>query len=295
MTDVRPDAKSPVTVIGLGLMGSALAGALLDAGHSVTVWNRSAQRADPLVERGAVRAGSVTAAVAASPLVIVCVLDYAAVDEVLDAAGEAAAGRTLVNLTNGTPKQARAMADRVGELGADYLDGGIMAIPQGIGGPEALVLYSGAPAAFESGRELLETLGTASYLGADPGLAPLHDLAMLSTMYGLFAGHFQALALVGTEGVKAVDFTTLLMPFLTAMAGLLPVHAAEIDAAEYTAQGSALEMQEGAYRTLTEVADDQGIDAELVAPVLRLIERRVADGFGHQGLSSLIELLKPAS
>lgn len=45
--------RSAVTVIGLGQMGSALAATLLEQGHPTTVWNRSAQKAQPLVERGA--------------------------------------------------------------------------------------------------------------------------------------------------------------------------------------------------------------------------------------------------
>ncbi|GGR33341.1 hypothetical protein GCM10010219_42900 [Streptomyces netropsis] len=48
----RTDAQSAVTVIGLGEMGFALAGAFLDGGHPTTVWNGTSERADPLVARG---------------------------------------------------------------------------------------------------------------------------------------------------------------------------------------------------------------------------------------------------
>lgn len=72
---------------------------------------------------------------------IVSVLDYPAAREVLSAAGDALAGRTVVNLTNGTPKDARDMAAWVAGKGARYLDGGIMAVPAMIGGPGSLVLY----------------------------------------------------------------------------------------------------------------------------------------------------------
>ncbi|TVL92860.1 NAD(P)-dependent oxidoreductase [Streptomyces sp. SAJ15] len=294
------EEHTPVTVIGLGLMGTALADAFLAAGHPTTVWNRSPHKADALVARGATRAGSVAEAVAAGPLVIVCVLDYDAVDEVLDAvSGDAAdgalAGTTLVNLTNGTPRQARAMAARVAERGGAYLDGGIMAVPQGIATPAALLLYSGAEDAFQRYEKELSVLGAAVHVSPDPGLASLQDLAMLSAMYGMFAGYFQAVALVSTEGVPATGFTSLLVPFLNAMVANLPESAREIDSGAYTSQGSSLEMQVSAYRTMSQVAADQGMDAELIAPVLRLIERRVADGFGHQGLSSLVELVKPTA
>ena len=65
-----------VTVIGLGSMGKALAGAFLQAGHRTTVWNRTPEKAGPLVARGAVLAPTVHAAVAASPLVITCLTGF---------------------------------------------------------------------------------------------------------------------------------------------------------------------------------------------------------------------------
>jgi len=68
---------SSVSVIGLGLMGAALAGAYLEAGYRTTVWNRSAGKADAVVEQGATNAADIAEAVAASD-VLVCVVDYAA-------------------------------------------------------------------------------------------------------------------------------------------------------------------------------------------------------------------------
>lgn len=65
-TDAAGDEPAPVTVIGLGLMGSALAGAFLANGNPTTVWNRSAEKADSLAAQGARRAATVADAVMAS-------------------------------------------------------------------------------------------------------------------------------------------------------------------------------------------------------------------------------------
>ena len=64
--------QTPVTVVGLGSMGQALAGTLHAAGHPTTVWNRSAHRAEALAAEGATAAPTVADAVAASPLTIIC-------------------------------------------------------------------------------------------------------------------------------------------------------------------------------------------------------------------------------
>ena len=98
-----------VSVIGLGAMGSTLAQVLLGNGYRVTVWNRTTAKAEPLVRDGAVLAQSAASAVGASPIVVVCVLDYKATNEILGTkeVASALAGRVLVQLTTGSPQEAR--------------------------------------------------------------------------------------------------------------------------------------------------------------------------------------------
>lgn len=99
--------SSPVTVVGLGPMVAALAEAFLEAGHPTTVWNRSANKADVLVAKGATRAATVAEAVAANTLVVICLSDYEAVHRLLDPLGDALSGKVLANLGSGTPEEAR--------------------------------------------------------------------------------------------------------------------------------------------------------------------------------------------
>jgi 3-hydroxyisobutyrate dehydrogenase-like beta-hydroxyacid dehydrogenase len=284
-----------VTVLGLGAMGSALAAALTKQGHPTTVWNRSAERADGLVARGARRATIVEEAVAASPLTIACVLDDAALGEVLDLAGEALAGRFLVNLTSTTPEQARRAAARAADAGvAGYLDGGILAVPPLIGTPEALILYSGSSEAFATNRPVLENLGSARYLGADPGTAALYDVALLTGMYGMFGGVLHAIAIAATEDVRATDIMELLVPWLDAMGGSLPQLAEQVDADDHPTD-SPLAMQARALASLVEASRAQGVRADLLVPMQRLVDDGVAAGHGDKDLSSLVQLLAQGS
>ena len=158
-------SEQPVTVIGLGLTGSALARMCLAHGHPTTVWNRSPARADDLVARGAVRAPRISRAVAASPLVVVCVADHGAVREVLGEASDALSGHMLVDLTSGAPQDARDTAASVTRLGADHVDGAVLAVPPAIGGPDAMLLYRGSRRAFEAHQPTLSRLGTSTYPG----------------------------------------------------------------------------------------------------------------------------------
>lgn len=284
---------SDISIIGLGAMGSALATAFLDHDLSATVWNRSAERADALVSKGAIPAMTVADALAASKVTVVCLLNYGAVHEAFRDSGNALSGRSLVNLTNGTPAQAREMAKWVKARGGDYLDGGIMAVPPMIGQPEALILYSGAHDAFETHRTVLDSLGTSKFLGEDAGLAPLYDLALLDGMWGMLAGSLHAAALVGTEEVAAKDFLTLLVPWLTAMIGVLPGLADQIDTGDYYNDVvSNLGMQAIAYANLIDASKNQGVSTALIAPMGDLMDREVAAGHGAADLSRLIELIR---
>jgi len=109
-----------VTVIGLGNMGEALAEAFLKGGHPTTVWNRSANKADGLVAKGAALAATVADAVAASPVVIICLSTYEVMHEQLSPLTDELSGRVLVNLTSGTPDQARNTAICTRQQGAGY-------------------------------------------------------------------------------------------------------------------------------------------------------------------------------
>jgi 3-hydroxyisobutyrate dehydrogenase-like beta-hydroxyacid dehydrogenase len=223
----------------------------------------------------------------------VCLLNYSSLHAALDADADALAGKVLINLTNGTPAQARATADWAAQRRAEYLDGGIMAVPPMIGDPAAFVLYSGSPSAFEDHQGDLAKLGRATYVGADPGLAALQDLALLSGLYGMFSGAFQALALVGSEKIPATDFTTeLLVPWLTAMLASLPRIAADL---QYGAQpgpaGSNLAMQAAGFANLIEAASDQGVDASLLKPMQALLTRAVEAGHGDEDLAAVVPLL----
>jgi 3-hydroxyisobutyrate dehydrogenase-like beta-hydroxyacid dehydrogenase len=279
-----------VTVIGLGAMGSRIAEVLLRGGHPTTVWNRTPGRAEPLVAQGAVRAGSVAEAITASPLVLVCVLDYAAAREIVEPVAGELAGRTLVHFTTGTPRQAREMAEWAAGHGIEYVDSGMMAIPPMIGEEGARFLYSGSKDAFERYRPGLELLGTAEFLGEDAGLASLYDLALLSAMYGMFAGFFHGAALVGSAGLSAGEFAEQAVAWVTAMTGGLAHNAAFIDARDYTtADEQTIAFNKSGFDTLVQASREEGVAVDLVAPLRELLARQLDEGHGAASFARIFE------
>ncbi|MGV9881866.1 NAD(P)-dependent oxidoreductase [Streptomyces sp. NPDC003006] len=290
--------NTPVTVIGLGLMGSALATALLDRGHPTTVWNRTPRKAKPLADRGAHLAATPADAVAASGLVLVCVLDYDALRTVLDPVAQAGglAGKSLVNLTSGAPEQAVEMAAWAASHGAGYLDGGIMTTPPGVGNPEMMFLYSGAETVFEAHRPTLAVLGDPLYLGAEPGLASLYDSALLGLMWATFTGWLHGTALVTSDGdgtASATAFTRVALRWLTgAVSGFVTTYAPQVDAGRYPGDDATVDVQIAAIGHLIHAARARGIDSSLPELLRTTMERAAAAGHGSDSYASVIEVLR---
>ncbi|MFI6445784.1 NAD(P)-dependent oxidoreductase [Kitasatospora sp. NPDC050543] len=284
--------REAVTVLGLGAMGTALADAFLAAGHPTTVWNRSPARTEALASRGALRADTVAHALAAGRLVVACVLDYAALRELLAGNEEALAGKVLVNLASGSPEQARETAGWAAGCGFEYLDGAIMITPPGIGKPESMLLYSGSPEAFERHRGTLAALGDPLDLGPDAGLACLYDTALLGLMWSSLSGWLHGTALVGADGVPASTFTPVANRWLSgAVTGFLTRYAPQADAGDYPGDDASLNVHLAAMEHLLHASRARGIDTALPELFQRHAEQAIAAGHGADSYARLIEEL----
>lgn len=283
-----------LSLLGLGAMGTALAAAWQDAGYALTVWNRTPGRATALadVAPAAVAVPTVAEAVAASRLVVVCLLDDDSVGEAL--ADADLTGKDLVNLTTSTPAQARARAEWACERGARYLDGGIMAVPPMIGaaGSGAYVFYSGSRGLFEAHRDALSAPAGTNYVGEDAGFAALHDVALLSAMYGMFSGVAHAFALIRKEEIAPTDLAPLLTSWLTAMGQSVGSMAGHLEDGDYTTGVvSNLAMQVAGSATLLRTAEEQGVSTELLTPYLTLMKQRLAAGHAEEDTTGVTDLL----
>ncbi|MFC9088295.1 NAD(P)-dependent oxidoreductase [Nocardiopsis dassonvillei] len=281
-----------VTVIGLGPMGRAMADAYLDNGYAVTVWNRTAHRADPLVARGAVRAESAEAALRANRLVVLSLTDYAAMYDILGTADPSAlTGRTLVNLSSDTPDRVREAARWTAGRGAVQVTGGVQVPPPGIGGTDAMTYYSGPKEAVETHRSALEVLTGIEYLGDDPGLAALfYQLGMDMFWTGL-VGYVHAQATASANGVSAREFLPIALKTMD-FRYFLEFYAPRVDADEHGGDVDRLTMAAASMEHVLHTVEASGVDGSLPAAVLDVMRRGVAAGRGGDSLTSLTEVLR---
>jgi 3-hydroxyisobutyrate dehydrogenase-like beta-hydroxyacid dehydrogenase len=171
-----------IAVVGLGGMGTGAAHRLLEKGHPVIVWNRSAGKSAPLIERGAEAAASPGEAAARARIVITFVADDKALEEVvLGAEGIAARlgpGAVHLSMSTISPETARRLVEAHREHGAAYVAAPVFGRPDAAAAGQLWIVISGAAEPKAKARAVLEALGQGVHdFGEDPVAAHVVKLA----------------------------------------------------------------------------------------------------------------------
>ncbi len=284
---------SEVTVIGLGNMGSALACALLENGRTVTVWNRSSEKAATLVDKGAVLAPSPSAAIADSPIIMVCVTNYAAANHILAEVATDLPGKLLVQFTTGSPQDARASEAWSYEHEAEYLDSAITGSPSSIGTPSAHILVSGREAVFQKAEPILRILANnLDYKGESIGLASAWDMVLIMRYYGIFLSLFHSVQICQAEGIPLEEYITLLGEQGKQYEKWL---CENIQFGNYQETSAPLELWAGGIKQIAQHAQDSHIHAEFPQLVARLFQQAMNEGYGREEVSALFKVLQKLS
>jgi len=163
-----------VGFVGLGQMGHAIAANVLAAGHELTVWNRSADKADDLVAKGARLAGS-PAEAASAGVVFTMLADDAALEAV--SFGEqgilAAQGAVLhVSLSTISPDLAMRLAQAHGERGGRFVSAPVFGRPDAAAAAKLFVVAAGAAADIKACQPLFDAIGQRTFVvGDEPRMA----------------------------------------------------------------------------------------------------------------------------
>jgi 3-hydroxyisobutyrate dehydrogenase-like beta-hydroxyacid dehydrogenase len=248
---------------------------------------------EPLVQTGAHGPSRLTEALEASARIIVCLPDYATTSEVFDRPEAIARlqGRTVIQLSTGTPKEAAAGEEWFRSRDATYLDGAILCYPGNIGTPDGLILVAGPESVFQDCRTDLEGLvGDLRYLGSNIRAPSTLDLAFLSRLMGIVFGSIHGALVCQAEGVAVAEFTRL----LPANDRAVPLtQAINDDSFESVSKGGAtVDVAGGVVARLRDQAKDAGINSELPDLLCGWVKRAQAAGYGSQETAAVIKALR---
>lgn len=281
-----------VAVLGLGAMGSAIARALLAAGHPTTVWNRTTARAEQLAAHGADVAPDPAAAIADSDLAVVCVLDAVATRAILEDARPGVRGRTIVNASSTTPDEARSLASWAVDAGGTMLDTAVMVPTPMVGTDAGVVLVSGDPAAAAVHLPTLAALGgSVEHVGAEPGTASALDLAMLDLYFTGMTGMLHATTLAQAEGIEPGAFLPYARSIVEVLSGSLDDLVRDAEAGSYPGVDDNLAMELSALDHVVHASERAGLDPRVPGLSRDLVRRAVDAGHGADSFSRVIELM----
>ncbi|WP_297835128.1 NAD(P)-binding domain-containing protein [Pseudomonas sp.] len=287
---------SNVTFIGLGQMGAALVPPFIGAGLQVTVWNRSAAKAEPLVALGATAAADFADAIKASELIIVCLADYATSNALFhrDEITPLLKGKTVVQFTTGDGKEAEAGAQWAAEIGVNYMDGAIMDYPTKVGGPECMLLVSGHEAVWRSCAQEMKLLGgRMTYVGEKPASANLLDGSLLTMYYGNTFALMQSAAMLQAEQIDIKDFSTALAAFKPVIESTWKRTIEAIDRQNYSGNEASIHVHSLGVQSLLKRAKNAGVEHGLLRLFSDYVDKTAASGHEADELPSVYEVFRP--
>lgn len=181
-----------ITIIGLGVMGTALARTPLKNGYNVTVWNRSPEKSEALGNEGAKISATCTDAFAVSSTVMICIKSHTDTKAILKSA-QSLANKSIIELSTGSAPEAESLYQWANEHGAKCLIGMICTFPRGIGEQDSTIVTVGSESLWDSSKDRLKILaGKSSYIGDQVGsLAILYSALFLPRqgfMFGMIYG-----------------------------------------------------------------------------------------------------------
>lgn len=288
--------RRPVTVLGAGMMGSAVVRALLRAGHPVFVWNRTRAKAEPLAELGATLVDDVTTAIEASGLTICMLLSHDVVIEALAAPISAGTldGRAFVNLTTCTAQEVSSLAVLVETAGGRFLDATIPGYPDIIGRRGAGLICSGPRDVWDEVSDVVLVLGGRSHLVSEGVVASavIDTAAIGSFALASQVACIEALAYARSYGITVDQ----LLPYLHTVAGgfthLVDELAGRIEREDWTTDRVSMDTVRMSMELFARAIRDAGMPAGPTEAAHASLELGCAEGRGDDDMAALHEVLR---
>lgn len=281
-----------VGFIGLGIMGAAIAPNLVTAGHAVTVWNRSPEKADPLVAKGAFRAAT-PAEASRGDAVFTMLSDDAAVEGVSeDILASLPPGGVHISLSTISVALADKLTEAHAARGQHFVAAPVFGRPPVAAEGKLFIAAAGAPAAIEKAMPLLEVIGQKiEVFGEKASTANLVKLSGNFLIVSLTETLGEAMALVDTGGASKAQF----LDFLTSTLFNAPIYknyGAMIVNETFDPAGFGAVLAAKDMRLAGEAAEALGVSLPLNDLLRARLQRLIDGGEGHLDLTALSLLAK---
>ncbi len=281
-----------IAVLGLGSMGSALARCLVDAGHNVSVWNRTPGKADDLAERGASLCASPGEAVAASEFTIICIKSHRETVELVEGLDTPLSGKTVCDMSTGDTSDADNLVPILSERGAGYMLGMINAYPSGIGKDDTTILTIGSAGSWDQYGDIIQTLGGKSAnVGEQPSALAALFAGLFTVRQGFMFGMIYGALACQKAGIPMQVFSDQLPATLKLVNDYRDLFARTVPSEDYDNAEASLKVYALAQEDALKTFESLDVPAEFIRLIYTRTKEAWDDGFGDKQLTALVRHL----
>jgi len=286
-----------IAYLGLGIMGRGMSANLIKAGHSVTVWNRTPERCQPLVELGARQAATPAEAVAGADVIMYCLSDDRAVADLVWGEGRlidaVSPGQIVLDMTTVHPDTSRAEFAAFAERGVEFLDAPVFGSKNEAANGGLWIVVGGKRELYDQVLPLLEPLSeTTHYMGGNAMGASMKLVGNLVVAFQLEAIG-EAMILATKAGLDAHDVLGVLhvtdfkSPIFDGVGGALVRRDFDVN--------FALKLMLKDANLIDRFAQDLNVPLPGVAAIRENIKAGVNKGWGEENASAFIKYLEEAA
>ena len=283
-----------IAYLGMGIMGRGMAANLIKAGYPVTVWNRTAERCQPLVALGAKSAATPAEAVAGADVIMYCMSDDKAVEDLVWGKGDllagVKAGQIVIDMTTLHPDISRREGADFAAKGVQFLDAPVFGSKNEAAGGGLWIVVGGDKALYDEMRPILEVLSeTTHYMGGNAMGASMKlvgNLVVASQLEALG----EAMVLATKAGLDPEDVLGVLhvtdfkSPIFDGVGGMLINRDFETH--------FALKLMLKDANLISRFAQDLNVPTPAVAATREVIKTAINRGWGEENASAFIRVLE---
>ena len=283
-----------VGVVGLGMLGNAVALRLVDSGFEVTAYNRTKEKTFELKERGAAIAESPREVAENSELVIIVVRDADAVKQVSfgnEGIANGNQGKLIVaDMSTIDPSESKNISKQFSDSGIAKLDIPVMGGPNVAITGDLVMMASGNKESFEKCKEVFDTIANKVFFLGESGVANSVKLAMNLQITMLALALSEGITLVKKSDVDPRIFLEILNStyFKT---GMSEKKAYKMIDGKYDTTFTLSNLKKD-ISTITGAAKSLGIELPMISKAEEVYENAIREGFGDIDYTGIIEYLK---
>ncbi len=280
-----------IAFLGLGIMGRPMAAKLVEAGHAVTVWNRTAARAGL---PGARTAATPAQAAEGADVVWACVNDTAASERVFLAEdgvlAAARPGMVIADSSTISPEASRRIAERLASRGAVFLDCPVTGSKQGAEAGKLIFIVGGPAEAAARLQPLFQTMGQRVFLMGGNGMGLSAKLAMNLNIALIYEGFCEGLVLAEKSGLSAEQMLEIIGATML-RSGVVEYKAPFIRARDYS-PNFPLRLMWKDIRLMLEHARSLNLELPALTTVETIYARAMRQGLGDQDYAATLGLME---